>query len=105
MQYKVARIVGLDNKDLIVGLPCGFGKSWIYVLATLMRHVQSEEPRTMCLVVSPLLSIIRDQLKMLQTVGLRGVHLQQDNLQDINGGESLFEDGDQVLFAFISEDL
>ena len=58
----------LDGKDTLVMLPTGAGKSLLYVLPAAMRAARDEPGLTV--VVSPLLSLLRDQLRRCDELGV-----------------------------------
>ena len=58
----------LGGKDCLAILPTGAGKSLIYVLPAAMRAARDEPGLTV--VVSPLLSLLRDQLRRCDELGL-----------------------------------
>ena len=73
-------------KHLFAVLPTGFGKSQLLVLIT--RSAQSGN-FTGLLVITPLVSIIRDQTTEIQSLNLSGCSLTEklDHLEDIEGGK------------------
>ena len=71
----------LDNKEVVVLLPTGGGKSLCYQLPTLMRE-------GICIVVSPLVALMQDQVLSLQRKGIKAMAL--------SGGVS-YEDLDALL--------
>jgi superfamily II DNA helicase RecQ len=63
-----------QHKDIFVNLPTGAGKSLIYqALPTIFDSLYGFEH--LVVVVSPLLSLIADQVKKLQTLGITAVSL------------------------------
>ena len=58
----------LDGKDTLVMLPTGAGKSLLYMLPAAMRAARDEPGLTV--VVSPLLSLLRDQLRRCDVLGV-----------------------------------
>jgi superfamily II DNA helicase RecQ len=67
----------LDGKDVIAILPTGFGKSAVFQL--LSRILPTQDRQNIVVVVSPLNSIIDDQMKFLNQVGISCGKM---NLQD-----------------------
>ncbi|EKX33617.1 hypothetical protein GUITHDRAFT_39919, partial [Guillardia theta CCMP2712] len=58
----------LSNKDTLVLLPTGGGKSLVYMLPAVMR-------KGLTLVVSPLISLMHDQVSQLRQLGIRAALL------------------------------
>ncbi len=65
-----------DRARLLVVERTGWGKSLVYFLATRMLREQGAGPT---LLVSPLLSLIRNQLDMAQRMGIRAACLTSEN--------------------------
>lgn len=59
----------LDNKDLIALLPTGAGKSLCYQIPALCK-------KGICLVISPLVSLMQDQIEQLANRGIRALAVQ-----------------------------
>jgi ATP-dependent DNA helicase RecQ len=60
----------MDGLDTLVIFPTGAGKSLVFQAASLVR-----DPRGTCVVVSPLLALMRDQVDALNARGLSAVLL------------------------------
>ncbi len=56
----------IDQRDVLAILPTGFGKSLSFQVPALMRD-------GVCLVISPLVALIRDQINQLEGRGVRAV--------------------------------
>ncbi len=78
-----------ERKDLLAVLPTGFGKSLIFQLLVLMTRTARSGNFTGLLVITPLVSIIRDQIMEIQSLNLSGCNLSEklDCLEDIEGGQ------------------
>ena len=76
-----------EKKDLLAVLPTGYGKSLIFQLLVLLakRAVNFAS----LLVITPLVSIINDQIMEVEAMNLTACNLAQklDSLQDIEGGK------------------
>lgn len=81
-------VVGLLNgKDVMAILPTGFGKSVIFELFTLVK--MHEDELTSLVIVSPLTSIMEDQIKDFEDLGISAAKLRCDEktLEEIAGGK------------------
>ncbi len=69
-RFQQANIIDtvLDGKDLIALLPTGGGKSVCYQIPSLMME-------GICIVVSPLVSLIEDQVESLNSKGIKALGL------------------------------
>lgn len=66
VQFRAAKKL-YDGSNVVIILPTGFGKTLIHVYATVLRPLEgSVEHSTVTLCVSPLLSLIQDQIETLQ---------------------------------------
>lgn len=94
-EQKQALFYLVSGKDVFVNLPTGFGKSLIYQLAPLVVEEMSRQDgktRTaIVIVISPLVSLIKDQVKSLQKKGIKasfiGSGQEEANFQQIIKGE------------------
>ena len=64
-----------NNKDVFVNLPTGFGKSLIYQALPLVFDHTTNLSGHIVVVVSPLISLMEDQVKQLQDNGIRAVNI------------------------------
>ena len=69
----------LAGDDVLAILPTGFGKSFIYQVFCLAK--QSSNPNASVLVISPLNSIVEEQVGELTKLGLPAVHLKENDSQ------------------------
>ena len=69
----------LADDDVLAILPTGFGKSFIYQVLCLAK--QSSNPNASVLVISPLNSIVDEQVGKLTKLGLPAVHLKENDSQ------------------------
>ena len=64
-QEEAIRSIVLDKKDVFVNLPTGFGKSMIFQgLPEVFSSLQPERERNVVVVVSPLVSLMKDQVSI-----------------------------------------
>ena len=94
-EQKKAMFYLLSGKDVFVNLPTGFGKSLIYQLTPLVAEELSRHYGNIrigiVLVISPLVSLIKDQVKGLQRRGVKasfiGAGQEEANFKEIVNGE------------------
>ena len=82
-QEEAIRCVVLEKKDVFVNLPTGFGKSLIFqalpeVFSSLQR---SDRSRNIVIVVSPLISLMKDQVSRLTSLGISAICLSDINTE------------------------
>jgi len=71
-----------ERKDVFFNLPTGFGKSLLYQEQSLVFHLTSQEPGHIVVVVSPLISLMEDQVSNLKELGLKAA-----NISSLKDGE------------------
>ena len=71
-----------DGKDVFVNLPTGFGKSLLYQALPLVFDLTSQEPGHIVIVVSPLISLMEDQVSYLKELGIKAA-----NISSLEDGE------------------
>ena len=87
-EQKEAMIKFISGRDVFVSLPTGFGKTVCYAaLPMAFDHLlgrDSSDPsaRSVAVVVSPLLSLIRDQVDSLSSKGLRVGYINSETDED-----------------------
>ena len=86
-EQKQAVVGVLNGKDVMAILPTGFGKSVIFELFTLVK--MHDDKLTSLVIVSPLTSIIEDQMKDFEDPGISAVKLRCDEktLEEIAGSK------------------
>ena len=78
----IQAIVG-NKKDVFVNLPTGFGKSLIYqALPFVFDHV-NKSAGYIVVVVSPLVSLMDDQVKILTDLGLSAISISSQEELDV----------------------
>ena len=74
-EQKQALLHLITARDVFVNLPTGFGKSPIYQPAPLivdeMSHLDGKIRSAIILVISPLVSLMKDQVQYLQQKGIK----------------------------------
>lgn len=75
---------------MFVSLPTGFGKSVIYQSLPMVFDEYSGQQGHIVIVISPLLSLMEDQVKSLRNLGIKTIsviHLQnEDEIQKLEKG-------------------
>ena len=71
-----------ERKDVFFNLPTGFGKSLLYQEQSLLFLLTSQEPGHIVVVVSPLISLMEDQVSHLKELGLKAA-----NISSLKDGE------------------
>ena len=75
-QQKTAiRKIVEEKKDVFDNLPTGFGKSLLYQALPLVFDLTSQETGHIVVVVSPLISLMEDQVSHLKKLGLKAANI------------------------------
>ena len=75
-QEEAIRCIALENKDVFVNLPTGFGKSMIFQgLPEVFASLEPVRERNIVIVVSPLVSLMKDQVSRLTSLGISAICL------------------------------
>jgi ATP-dependent DNA helicase RecQ len=83
-QLRAISAIVEDRARLLVVERTGWGKSLVYFLATQLLREQGAGPT---LLISPLLSLMRNQLEMAERIGVQAVCLTSENRADWRGIE------------------
>jgi superfamily II DNA helicase RecQ len=79
-----------NGRDLFINLPTGAGKSIIYLALPIIFNSISGRSDHIVVVVSPLVSLMRDQVNILQRLGVSSVNLsdvKEGDLKDVEEGK------------------
>ena len=82
-----------EKRDVFINLPTGFGKSLLYQALPLVFDLTSNQPGHIVVIVSPLISLMDDQVSYLSELGLKACNI--TSLEDgertrvVNGEYSL----------------
>ena len=71
-----------ERRDVLFNLLTVFGKSLLYQEQSLVFHLTSQEPGHIVVVVSPLISLMEDQVSHLKELGLKAA-----NISSLEDGE------------------
>ena len=82
----------MSGNDVLAILPTGFGKSMVYTIFTLASQ-KMRSAKTCILVISPLKSLIDDQIVEMESLGCTALELKSDNV------ESIVKDPPQFIFS------
>ena len=81
-QLEAILVVVDDRSRLLVVQATGWGKSVVYLIATKLLREQGSGPTVL---ISPLLSLMRDQIRMADRLGVRALSLNSSNTDDWPG--------------------
>jgi ATP-dependent DNA helicase RecQ len=92
-------VVGfLRGRDVFVSLPTGSGKSLCYaILPKVFDILRGKSSKSIAVVVSPLISLMKDQVHSLETKGVSSIYVTK-NMSDDWQEQKLYEGGYQILF-------
>ena len=88
MQWEAIESAAVRRERVLVVQRTGWGKSLVYFIATRLLR---EQGSGMTLLISPLLSLMRNQLDMAQRIGLRAHTIHSANQKDWDEAESAIE--------------
>ena len=80
----------LKRRDVFVNLPTGSGKSMIYLALPLLFDSMYDTSGHIVVVVSPLISLMKDQVSSLERLGISAVSLsdiKDEEIKDIEKGK------------------
>ena len=64
------------GRDVFVSLPTGYGKSLCYViLPSVFDELRKSDKKSIVLVVSPLIALMKDQVDSINAMGLSAIHI------------------------------
>ncbi len=97
-QLEAIQTVVEERRQLLVVQRTGWGKSMVYFLATKLLREQGAGPT---LLISPLLALMRNQIKMAERIGIRAYTINSTNQKDWAEVEKMLQDGccDIVLIS------
>ena len=82
-----------ERKDVFVNLPSGFGKSLLYQALPFVFDLTSQESGHIVVVISPLVSLMEDQVSHLKELGLKAANI--SSLEE--AGRTRVESGEYSL--------
>ncbi len=97
-QYEAIEALVADRRRALVVQRTGWGKSAVYFIAALLRRREGSGP---ALIVSPLLALMRDQVRAAERAGVRAAAINSANVAEWREIEQLLDD-DAVDVLFVS---
>ena len=90
----------LQGRDVFVSLPTGSGKSLCYgVLPKVFDTLRKKRSKSIVIVISPLISLMKDQIHSLQTKGIKSTFVTKDLADsDDTVEQALYEGSYQIIF-------
>lgn len=101
-QEDAIRHVVEGNGRLLVVQKTGWGKSFVYFIATKLLREQGLGP---ALLISPLLSLMRNQIAAAQRMGVRAATINSDNINEWADVEQRVRNGDVDILLISPERL
>ena len=90
-KQKEAILGFLSGRDVFVSLPTGSGKSLCYSILPKVFDRVRKRSGSIVIVVSPLVSLMKDQVHSLETKGIKSVFVTKDTAKDSESDDSSFE--------------
>ena len=83
-QKNALKFVIEKKEDVFVNLPTGFGKSVIFLAFPLLYACvePSRENKSMVIVVSPIVSLVKDQVSLLLSLGISATSLNNETSEE-----------------------
>ena len=97
-QFEAIEALVAQRKRALVVQRTGWGKSAVYFIAALLRRREGAGP---ALIVSPLLALMRDQVRAAERAGVRAAAINSANVAEWRDIEQLLDD-DAVDVLFVS---
>ena len=84
-KQKDAVIEFIHGRDVFVSLPTGSGKSLCYaILPKVFDILRGKSSRSIAIVVSPLISLMKDQVHSLETKGASSINVTKNIARAVN---------------------
>ncbi len=101
-QWEAIETVAVNHKRALVVQRTGWGKSLVYFLATKLLREQGSGPT---LLISPLLSLMRNQIEMAKRIGLQAYTINSANRDEWEAVETALNDNNCDLLLISPERL
>lgn len=89
-QKEAIKAIINDKRDVFVNLPTGFGKSLIYQSLPTVFNMLKDNKAHIVVVVSPLISLMNDQVSYLKSIGISSVNISStsdEEKKDVESGK------------------
>ena len=100
-KQKDAVIGFIRRRDVFVSLPTGSGKSLCYaILPKVFDILRGRSSRSIAIVISPLISLMKDQVHSLETKGVSSIYVSKNMSDGTNESQEqkLYEGKYQIIF-------
>ena len=111
-KQKDAVIGFIRRRDVFVSLPTGSGKSLCYaILPKVFDILRGRSSRSIAIVISPLISLMKDQVHSLETKGVSSIYVSKNMSDGTNESQEqkLYEGKYQIIFfspeALVCDDI
>jgi ATP-dependent DNA helicase RecQ len=88
-QWEAIEVVAIQKKRALIVQRTGWGKSLVYFLATKLLREQGAGPT---LLISPLLSLMRNQIEMAKRIGIRAHTIHSTNREEWDSVEAALKE-------------
>lgn len=90
----------VKGRDVFVSLPTGFGKSLCYVLLPLVfDELRKVEKKSLILIVSPLVALMKDQVASINAKGISSIHVTDIEITTSSVKAALSAGRYQIIFV------
>src|SRR4030065_896903 len=101
-QWEAIEAIALKKQRVLVVQRTGWGKSLVYFLATKLLREGGSGPT---LLISPLLSLMRNQIEMAEKIGIRAFTINSSNRKEWDEAENTLEENPCALLLISPERL
>lgn len=89
----------MKGRDVFVSLPTGYGKSLCYIiLPSVFDELRKLSKKSIVLVVSPLVALMRDQVASITAMGVAATHISDKEATDAQIKQAIKNGEFQVVF-------
>ena len=100
VKQKEAILGFIRGRDVFVSLPTGSGKSLCNSILPIVFDTLKKKSRSIVLVISPLISLMKDQIRSLDSKGITATLVSKSSTPDDGSAveQTLYEGGYQIIF-------